>query len=429
MRGINSDSIDLIYLDPPFNKGKQFHAPIGTTAQGASFHDIWSEDEVKDEWHNQLNDRFPELYQYLDATERMGNRSMKYYLIYMAVRLIEMRRILKQTGSIYLHCDPTASHYLKLLMDAIFGHENFRNEIVWKYGSGGRGAKVHAKHFPKNHDIILVYVRNRKQSFHYPVYVDRMHPLDRLPSHIRYADGHYFKTAPRGDYTDASISELRKKGRIYETRRGNLRIKYYLECDGRYVIEPAIVGSVWDDISDMMHAPSAERTRYPTQKPLRLVERIVKASCPADALVLDPFCGCATTCIAAERLDRKWVGIDVSEKAYELVKKRLDSEVMTLYEQPILRTDIPARTDIKHKMRPTKADKDFLYGKQGGNCAGCMTHFEKQHLTFDHIVPQTQGGSHELENLQLLCHNCNSIKGDRPMEYLKARQKAYRMVA
>ena len=132
MRGMNSGCVDLIYLDPPFNKGRNFHAPIGTTAEGADFSDIWTPDSVKDEWHNQIIDKYPKLYKYLDSVGEIGSRSAKYYLIYMAVRLMEMRRVLKDTGSVYLHCDPMASHYLKLLMDTVFGHGNFRNEVVWK---------------------------------------------------------------------------------------------------------------------------------------------------------------------------------------------------------------------------------------------------------------------------------------------------------
>lgn len=159
LRGINSNSIDLIYLDPPFNKGRAFHAPIGTTAEGASFHDIWSPDEVKDEWHNQINDRYPDLYKYLDAVGMIGSRSAKYYLIYMAVRIIEMHRILKETGTIYLHCDPTASHYLKLLLDTIFGYRNFVNEIIWSYRTGGAGKKA----WSRKHDVIFFYAKNEKE--------------------------------------------------------------------------------------------------------------------------------------------------------------------------------------------------------------------------------------------------------------------------
>ena len=180
----------------------------------------------------------------------------------------------------------------------------------------------------------------------------------------------------------------------------------------------------WEDINPVQ-ARSKERTGYPTQKPLALLERIIKASSDPEDIVLDPFCGCATTCIAAEKHGRKWVGIDVSEKAYDLVIERLEKEVPSdWFRKPIFRKDIPVRTDVEYKKAPTKEDKKYLYGHQNGRCAACKTKFEIQHLEIDHFVPRSQGGGHELENLQLLCSNCNRKKGDRPMEYLMARLKA-----
>ena len=391
LRGINSDSIDLIYLDPPFNKGKAFHAPTGTSAEGANFKDIWSPSEVKDELHNQLNDKHPKLYRYLDVVGEIGSRPAKYYLIYMAVRLLEMHRILKDTGSLYLHCDPTASHYLKQLMDCIFGHKHYRNEIVWCY-TGPSGAR---NDFPRKHDVLFRYVKTGDFVFNFD--------LVRIP----YKDLH----------TDKG-----KKAAIWGTE-GKLQDPMERH---KYLQRGKIPEDYWTDIPSGGHISPKERVGYPTQKPLKLLERIIQVSSNEGDLVLDPFCGCATTCVAAEKLERNWIGIDVSKKAYQLVQDRLQAEVpRDLFRgNAIYRTDIPARTDISYKKDPTKEDKKILCLDQNFRCKGCLEGFKIFQLEIDHIVPKSQGGSHELDNLQLLCGNCNRIKGNRPMDYLHRRIKA-----
>ena len=463
LRGINSNSIDLIYLDPPFNKGKAFHAPIGTSAEGASFHDIWSPDEVKDEWHNQVNDRFPELYKYLDAVGNIGSRSAKYYLIYMAVRLIEMRRILKDDGSLYLHCDPTVSHYLKLLMDTIFGHEMFSSEISWKRTSAHNDSLT----FGNVRDVILMYGNSNvnvdaireplkgktiEKDYKYEDEQRGLYAIDNLTGpktsdglsgkpwkDINPGDvGRCWSVPLKGEYAkwieeniipsyrsiktpQGRLDALDESGLIHwpEKKGGMPRLKRYLQASTGQVLS-----NLWDDIPPVS-ARSKEYTGYPTQKPLRLLERIIKASSNTGEIVLDPFCGCATACIAAEKLERKWIGIDVSEKAYGLMIERLEKEVPSdMFRKPIFRKDRPVRADIEYKKAPTREDKKYLYGHQNGTCAACKTKFDIQHLEIDHIVPRSQGGGHEQENLQLLCSNCNRKKGDRPMEYLMARLRA-----
>ena len=462
LRGINSNSVDLIYLDPPFNKGQAFHAPIGTSAEGASFHDIWSPDEVKDEWHNQINDRFPELYKYLDAVGNIGSRSAKYYLIYMAVRLIEIRRVLKEDGSVYLHCDPTASHYLKLLMDTIFGHGMFSSEISWKRTSAHNDSKT----FGNVRDVLLFYGNSEinSDSIKVPLkeeYVRKFYHHEDERGKYRLSDltgpkttsgqsgepwkdispgdvGRCWSVPLRGDYAkwieeniipgyrsikspQERLDALATAGMIHKSKSGRAMpsLKRYLKST-----KGQIPSNSWEDINPV-HAHSKERTGYPTQKPLALLERIIKASSDPGDIVMDPFCGCATACIAAERLERKWVGIDVSEKAYDLVIERLEKEVPSdMFREPIFRKDRPVRTDVEYKKAPTAEDRKYLYGHQNGTCAACKTRFEIQHLEIDHIVPRSQGGGHELENLQLLCSNCNRKKGDRPMEYLIARLRA-----
>jgi len=181
-------------------------------------------------------------------------------------------------------------------------------------------------------------------------------------------------------------------------------------------------------LQDIIYTPTgltnfsgSERLGYPTQKPLALLRRIIAASSDVGDLVLDPFCGCATACIAAQDLQRQWVGIDISPKAAELVGIRLRDE-LGLFDESIHRMDIPQRTDIEPLRRYNHPDnKKRLYGKQGGNCKGCGEHFKPQNLTFDHITPRSRGGQDYLDNLQLLCGHCNSVKGDRGQEYLLAK--------
>ena len=378
LRGMESESVDLIYLDPPFNSNRHYAAPIGSAAAGAAFKDAWTFEDTDDAWWGQLSEEHIPLYNVLHAAGLVGGKGDKAYLIYMAVRLLEMKRILKATGSIYLHCDPTMSHPLKMTMDAIFRKNNFRNEVVWGYRTGGASKK----HFSRKHDTILHYGRGTQNLYH-----------NTLKERVYY-EKPFFDTK--------------------QDAKGN----YYADV---------LLRDVWDDkeVKPVINV-SKERTGYPTQKPLALLERIIQASCPPNGMVLDPFCGCATTCVAAERLSRQWIGIDISEMAITLVKERLSKELRLgsdefrgLLGQVIHRTDIPLRDAPK----PTKSIAHILYGKQKGYCNGCKRHFEYQNMSRDHIIPIAKGGADTDENLQLLCGFCNSTKGTDNMDYLNARLK------
>ena len=299
LQGINSNSIDLIYLDPPFNSNKVYTAPIGSSAEGASFKDIFRDEDIKDEWLQTIKEDNDKLYLLLESVKNLEGEKIKSkgtsnfcYLAYMAIRLIEMYRILKDTGSIYLHCDPTMSHYLKLLMDIIFGEKNFRNEIVWHYFKPNSTKK----NYPKNYDNIFFYTKGKDYIFNYDACL-----FDYDEKAIKRYD---------------KIDNNGKKYKLYNNKDGTIRKSYIKTGKGENVFYiPFVQGT------------SKERTGYRTQKPIALLERIIQASSNEGDIVLDPFCGCATTCVASENLYRQWVGIDVSVKAYELVKKRLEKEV------------------------------------------------------------------------------------------------------
>ena len=202
-----------------------------------------------------------------------------------------------------------------------------------------------------------------------------------------------------------------ERGRVVQLRPGAVpAYKRYLD-EGR----GAAVDTIWDDIQGLQ-ASARERVGYPTQKPLALLSRIIEASSNKGDVVLDPFCGCATTCVSADGLSRHWAGIDISPKAAELVRERIDD----LTRRIVHRTDIPRRTDLG-KLPAPRTHRRTLYGEQGGNCNGCETHFEIQHFEVDHIISKRKGGTDHIENLQLLCASCNRIKGDRGMEYLRVK--------
>lgn len=346
---IADESVDLIYLDPPFNSNANynvlFRAPGGEQSQSQieAFEDTWH-------WNVTAERAYAEVLQSgnSDAANMLaamrsflGTNDMMAYLAMMAVRLIELHRVLKPTGSLYLHCDPTASHYLKLLLDAVFGPTNYRSEIIWRR-TNARGT---TGRWPRLHDVVLFYSKSEAFVFHsLKVKADKA----KLPhTLITGADGQKYQTfeltAPGatkdgdsgkpwrgfdpGKYgrhwaNSASVLDgWDNDGLIHWPKEGGFprrRAEEPFDPDSREVV----LGSVWTDI-DRLNQTAKERLGYPTQKPLALLERILAASSNEGDVVLDPFCGCGTTVHAAQKMGRRWIGIDVTHLAVGLIQRRL----------------------------------------------------------------------------------------------------------
>ena len=380
LRRMDTASVDLIYLDPPFNSNRTYSAPIGSEAAGAAFKDSWQLSDVDLAWHGELAEREPALYEIVGAAGQAHSKGMQAYLIMMAVRLLEMRRILRPTGSVYLHCDPTASHYLKTLMDAIWGKDQFRNEIVWNY----KRWPSKQRNFQSMHDVILRYSASAEWTWNQ-------------------------------QYEPPSVSYVKRF-------KGKTQVLDPQSKTRKVVIDKPTKGLPMRDSWEIsiLAGSSKERCGYPTQKPLKLLERIIQASSDPSDVILDPFCGCATTLVAAEKLDRHWIGIDLSEMAVRLVKSRMERELGGLICKVVHRTDIPERTD-QGPLPDYRTHKHTLYGRQEGRCEGCRIYFPYPNLTVDHVQPRSLGGTHHMSNLQLLCGACNSIKGTGTMADLRAR--------
>ena len=356
LRGLNSNCVDLIYLDPPFNSNRTYAAPVGSVAAGAAFKDTWTLSDLDVAWMGLIADEQPAVYKVIETAGLTHGKGMQSYLCMMTVRLMEMKRVLKENGSIYLHCDPTASHYLKLLMDAVFGKGNFRNEVIWKRTSNHNDAG----RFGRASDRLLFYgAAIRRDGARVPLSAANVNSKYRHEDERgRYGDydltgpglsegesgkpwrgydpgsiGRCWSVPRSGDYAAwiedtlipgyraeqgvlARLDILDRAGLIIFTSGGTPRLKRYLEAS-----PGEVPPDVWTDIPPV-NSQAKERIGYPTQKPLALLERIIKASSNPGDVVLDPFCGCATACVAAESLGRKWVGIDLSPKAVELVRFR-----------------------------------------------------------------------------------------------------------
>jgi len=344
-RYIKDKTINLIYLDPPFKSNQDYNILFkernGTksAAQIKVFEDTWHWSEEAEEAYIEIVEELPKKIADLIKALRgfLGENDMMAYLVMMAIRLVELHRVLKDTGSIYLHCDPTASHYLKLVIDAVFGGKNFRNEVVWKRTDAKGNVQ---KKYGWIHDRLLFYTKTNKWIWNQQYipydkeYIEqfynridrngrRYQATDLTAPMIRASKGQVYSwkgyTPPASRcfvYNKEKMTQLDKEERIEYTKKGCPRLIRYLdEMKGNKCPD------IWPDIKI---AQKAERLDYPTQKPEALLERIIKANSNEHDTVLDPFCGCGTTITVAEKLKRKWIGIDITHLAISLMRHRLE---------------------------------------------------------------------------------------------------------
>lgn len=341
---IPDESVDLVYLDPPFNSKATYSVLFADSSGKASpapvvaFEDTWHWSQDTERVYHETLLHGPERLSHLLQALRqlLGHNDMMAYLVMMAPRLVELRRVMKPTASLYLHCDIKASHYLKLVLDAVFGPSMFRNEIVWVRDPAGKGAKRVSGQWPRNFDVLLLYSRSEQMKFR-QLYTEL---TEKQKKAYRYRDARgYFKVVQRGDYTDESMERLRQQGRVYVSSTGKEGVKYYLD-EAR-----STIGAVWTDIPGFgTRTASKERLGYPTQKPEALLERIIQASSDEGDLVLDPFCGCGTAVAVAERLRRRWIGIDIAPLAIHLIRRRLEGTFgseLSPYEVKGIPVDLP----------------------------------------------------------------------------------------
>jgi DNA modification methylase len=347
-RHIGDESVDLVYLDPPFNSNANYNVLFAerdgsrSAAQIKAFGDTWRWDQAAAAAFDEVVESGGEVSQAMQAFRTILNESdMLAYLAMMAPRLVELHRVLKPTGSLYLHCDPTASHYLKLLLDAVFGAERFVNEISWKRSQTRSSI---SRSFRRAHDIILFYARSKDQKFNMqykPLSEASLKQYQSEDQNGRYQAVPLLVSGKRNGETGVvwrgidpntrgkagmhwvtiptKLNAYEKQGLIlWPDKKGGVpRLKYYLSQS-----PGAPLSDFWDDI-DLISSSAAESLGFPTQKPEALLERIIEASCSPNDVVLDPFCGCGTTIATAEKLSRRWIGIDVTYLATHLIKSRL----------------------------------------------------------------------------------------------------------
>ena len=469
LRGMNSETVDLIATDPPFNKKRNRAASASQYEDAWRWADAPSMQERPDQWlwqpvHriwlDQIQDENQALFQVIEATRLTQDDDTAAFLCFLGVRLLEMHRVLKPTGSIFLHCDHSANAYIRMVMDAIFGNENFRNEIVWQRTITRKGNLTRG--LANDTDMIFRYSKSNDFVWH-PEAVTIPYNLDELDAKTlgKYnqfdANGRRYQltalVSPKQDpkssrtyevmgvtrtwrWTKERMGQEIAAGRVVQTKPGNVPryIRYLDEQKGK------TLNNVWTDIP-ALNSQAKERRGSPDQKPVELYERIIKAASNDNDIVLDPFAGCATTLVAAQNRGRRWVGIDRREDAaYHIADRLLDLGINVnefQAQQQALMPEIqaaceiryipPVRTDdgdsgphlgpVYRRRKPATMTRaammEIIAAQWGIRCWGCG--FEPPSVEFlelDHIRPAAEGGSNELENRAPLCGPCNKRKSN-----------------
>ncbi|MGD0287544.1 MAG: DNA methyltransferase [Acidimicrobiales bacterium] len=430
---VASESVDLVYLDPPFNSNASYNVLFAeqdgsrAAAQIEAFTDTWRWDQAAVADYERTVEQGGRIADALMAMRTfLGPSNMLAYMSMMAPRLVELRRVLKLTGSLYLHCDPTSSHYLKLLLDAVFGAENFRSEIIWKRTSAHSDARQGRRQYGRVHDVLLFYTVTEEWTWepaHTPFEADYLH--SKYP-HVEQETGRRYglwdMTGPGGAakgnpqfevmgvtrywrYSREHMDELIGEGRVIQPSTGAVpRFKRYLDDSPGVPLQ-----DIWTDIPPI-NSRAQERLGFPTQKPVALLERIVAASSNSGDVVLDPFCGCGTAVDAAQRLGRKWIGIDITHLAINLIRHRMrdaygDAVIFDVIGEP---TDVAGAQQLAQDdpyqfqwwalglvgARPVEQKKGadrgidgrlFFHDEQGGETKQVILSVKAGHVTVSHV--------------------------------------------
>ena len=439
LRGMDSEAVDCIATDPPFNAKRIFNAPLGSKSASQRFDDRWRWDEVTDEWQDLIASDYPSIKEIIEAAAvieggRIDHRTGKIttgaknsiaaYLAYMAPRIVEMRRVLKPKGVLFLQCDTEANAYLRLLLDAVFGRSRFINEIVRRRTEAKNDP---TRRLPKNHDTILAYGGSKEWQWNPSFEPYDLANLDEktLQQYNKIESGRRYqldnllspqKNRPNLTYEFLGVTRVWRwtrdrmerayaAGRIVQTKPGRVpRYKRYLDEQS---------GRKRDDIWLDVVQPGSSDAGWSTRKPVSLYRRLIECATDEGEVVCDPFAGCATTCVAAEQLQRQWVGIDIDPVAERVTLERLTDETgLNMVETPVTERRSLRRSDVPRiqdgKLRQT------LWARQGRQCANPYCDSESVRsvdLELDHRIPQVRGGDDDVFNRIALCSNCNRRKG------------------